>query len=226
MADATDNRLRLLVERIERIEEEIHGLREDRKDVFGEAKALGYDTGIIRAVIARRRIDPAARDAGDALLQTYEAAIGGMADDPAVPPDQANRLLAEAILAEQLAGIGDDRQAANLVDHVRVILDIRAEIALLREQERNRLKLAKAEGWLSKQISATVRWIEKCAKHGPDSMTAAERVFHLYRGTVDERGLAASSPTDDPALQKITKPGAADPKMDKAAAWIGLGSFE
>lgn len=43
MAEANDDRLRLLVERIERLEEEKKGIADDIRDVYAEAKAVGYD---------------------------------------------------------------------------------------------------------------------------------------------------------------------------------------
>ena len=51
MAEATDDRLRLLIERIERLEEEKKGLGDDIRDVYAEAKAVGYDPKIMRQVV-------------------------------------------------------------------------------------------------------------------------------------------------------------------------------
>ena len=47
-----DDRLRTFVERIERISAEIAGLQEDRRDVYAEAKAVGYDAAVLRMVVA------------------------------------------------------------------------------------------------------------------------------------------------------------------------------
>jgi len=71
---------------------------------------------------------------------------------------------------------------------VLALLDIRAEIAVLRLQERGRRKLAQDEGFEAKQLALVVRWYEKCAAHGPEAMKAGEQVFRLYRATVDEAG--------------------------------------
>lgn len=68
--------LRLLVERIERLEEEKKGIADDVKDVYGEAKAVGYDPKIIRQVIRLRRMERHVRDETAHLLQTYCAALG------------------------------------------------------------------------------------------------------------------------------------------------------
>lgn len=76
MTEATDNRLRLLIERIERLEEEKRGIAEDVKDVYAEAKAVGYDTKMMRAVIRLLRMKPDDRAEYQAVLDTYMAALG------------------------------------------------------------------------------------------------------------------------------------------------------
>jgi uncharacterized protein (UPF0335 family) len=72
----TDDRLRLLIERIERLEEEKKGIAEDIRDVYAEAKAVGYDARIMRAIVRLRRMKPDDRAEADALLDTYRAALG------------------------------------------------------------------------------------------------------------------------------------------------------
>jgi uncharacterized protein (UPF0335 family) len=64
-----------IVERVERIDEELEGIGADRKEVFAEAKGNGYDATIIAAVIRLRRMDPAKRQERDAILDLYETAI-------------------------------------------------------------------------------------------------------------------------------------------------------
>jgi len=76
MAEATDDRLRLLIERIERLEEEKKGIAEDIRDVYAEAKAVGYDTKIMREVIKLRKLRPDARSEQETILDTYKAALG------------------------------------------------------------------------------------------------------------------------------------------------------
>ena len=68
--------LRLLIERIERLEEEKKGISDDIKDVYGEAKARGYETKIMKQIVRLRRMEKHARDEADALLDTYRAALG------------------------------------------------------------------------------------------------------------------------------------------------------
>lgn len=71
-----NNELRLLIERIERLEEEKKGVADDIKDVYGEAKARGFDAKIMRQVIKLRAQEPHDRQEMRALLDTYCAALG------------------------------------------------------------------------------------------------------------------------------------------------------
>lgn len=73
---AVDRRLVQLLERIERLREEKKGIADDEKDAFAEAKSVGYDTKIMRAMLNLRKMNPDDRAELDALLETYRAAIG------------------------------------------------------------------------------------------------------------------------------------------------------
>jgi len=70
------DQLRLLIERIERLEEEKKGIADDIKDVYGEAKSTGFDTKTIRTIVRLRKMEKHARDEADALLETYRQALG------------------------------------------------------------------------------------------------------------------------------------------------------
>lgn len=74
--NSTDDRLRLLTERIERLEEEKKGIADDIRDVYAEAKAVGYDPKIMRQIVRLRKMHPAARSEQDMLLETYRNALG------------------------------------------------------------------------------------------------------------------------------------------------------
>ncbi|MDE2596004.1 MAG: DUF2312 domain-containing protein [Sphingomonadales bacterium] len=76
MAETHDDRLRLLIERIERLEEEKKGIADDIKDVYGEAKAVGYDAKIMRQIVRLRKLKPDDRREMDMILDTYKAALG------------------------------------------------------------------------------------------------------------------------------------------------------
>lgn len=76
MAEATDDRLRLLIERIERLEEEKKGIAEDITGVYAEAKAVGYDAKIMRQIVKLRAMKPDDRSEQEMILETYKAALG------------------------------------------------------------------------------------------------------------------------------------------------------
>lgn len=71
MANATDDRLRLLVERYERLDEERKGIGEDMRDVLLEAKATGYDVKALRRVIKIRKMKPDDRKEQEAIVSLY-----------------------------------------------------------------------------------------------------------------------------------------------------------
>lgn len=70
------DQLRLLIERIERLEEEKRGIQDDIKDVYGEAKATGFDAKTMREIIKIRKMEKHQLDERDALVETYRAALG------------------------------------------------------------------------------------------------------------------------------------------------------
>lgn len=69
------NRLRSLIERIERLEEEKKAIAGDIRDVFAEAKSAGFDPKIMRAVLKLRAKGAADREEQDFLLETYRKAL-------------------------------------------------------------------------------------------------------------------------------------------------------
>ena len=69
------DKLRSLIERIERLEEEKNGINSDIRDIFAEAKALGFDVKIMRAVLKLRKMNAADRDEQELLLETYRKAL-------------------------------------------------------------------------------------------------------------------------------------------------------
>ena len=75
-ANASDDRLRLLIERIERLEEEKKGIADDIRDVYAEAKAVGYDAKIMRQIVRLRKMKPDDRSEQEMVLETYKNALG------------------------------------------------------------------------------------------------------------------------------------------------------
>jgi uncharacterized protein (UPF0335 family) len=74
--NSADKELRLFVDRIENVEKEMLDLRDDRKDIYAEAKSKGYDAKTIRTLIAIRKLEPAVYRQQRDLLDTYLAAFG------------------------------------------------------------------------------------------------------------------------------------------------------
>ena len=70
------DRLRSIIERIERLEEEKKALSSDIKDIFSEAKAAGFDVKALRALIALRKKEPAEIEEQETLLDLYKRALG------------------------------------------------------------------------------------------------------------------------------------------------------
>ncbi len=70
------NQLRSIVERIERLEEEKKAIADDIRDVYAEAKAQGFDTKVLRQVMALRKKDQAERQEQEAIRDLYLQALG------------------------------------------------------------------------------------------------------------------------------------------------------
>jgi uncharacterized protein (UPF0335 family) len=70
------DQLKAFVERIERLEEEKKSLANDVKDVYGEAKASGFDVRALRHIIGLRKLDVNERKEQEAIVDTYLAALG------------------------------------------------------------------------------------------------------------------------------------------------------
>ena len=83
MSEASDkstnvagDRLRSVIERIERLEEERKALSSDIKDIFAEAKSAGFDVKVVRQLLRIRKQDPKAVEESETLLDVYRRAIG------------------------------------------------------------------------------------------------------------------------------------------------------
>jgi len=70
------DQLRLLIERIERLEDERKGIADDIRDVYAESKSTGFDTKTIRAIVRLRKMEKHHRDEAEMLLDTYKSALG------------------------------------------------------------------------------------------------------------------------------------------------------
>ncbi len=70
------DRLRSIIERIERLEEEKKSLGSDIKDIYSEAKSAGFDNKVLRELIKIRKKEPAEVEEQEALLDVYRRALG------------------------------------------------------------------------------------------------------------------------------------------------------
>ncbi|QEN86903.1 DUF2312 domain-containing protein [Labrys sp. KNU-23] len=70
------DQLKSIIERIERLEEDKKAIADDIKEVYGEAKATGFDPGILRKIVSLRKKPAAERSEEDAILELYLQALG------------------------------------------------------------------------------------------------------------------------------------------------------
>ncbi len=71
-----NERLRLLIERIETLEAEKKGISDDIKDVYIEAKSAGFDPKAMKQVVRLRKKEKAQREAEEAMIDLYKTALG------------------------------------------------------------------------------------------------------------------------------------------------------
>jgi len=69
------DRLRSIVERVERLEEERAALGADIRDVYAEAKSAGFDVKVVRQIVRLRKLDKSDREEQEALLDLYKRAL-------------------------------------------------------------------------------------------------------------------------------------------------------
>ena len=72
----TADELRAFIERIERLESEKKDLAEQQKEVMAEAKSRGYDTKVMRKIVALRKRDRDDIAEEEAVLEMYKEALG------------------------------------------------------------------------------------------------------------------------------------------------------
>ena len=70
------DRLKSVIERIERLEEEKAAIAGDIKEVYSEAKSSGFETKIMRQIVRLRKMDAQERSEQEQLLDVYKAAVG------------------------------------------------------------------------------------------------------------------------------------------------------
>jgi len=70
------DQLKSIIERVERLEEDKHGISDDIKDIYGEAKGNGYDVKALRTIVRMRKMDANDRAEQETILETYMHALG------------------------------------------------------------------------------------------------------------------------------------------------------
>lgn len=70
------DRLRSIIERVEKLEQEKKDLSSDVKDIFSEAKSAGYCVRTIKQIIRIRKMDPSDVDEQESILDIYRTALG------------------------------------------------------------------------------------------------------------------------------------------------------
>lgn len=96
----TNNQIKAIVERIEKLEEEKSAIADDIKEVYVEAKGNGFDPKIIKKIISLRKQDAAKRAEEQALLAVYMDALGMLADTP-LGKAAMDRAKSDAVDAEE-----------------------------------------------------------------------------------------------------------------------------
>jgi uncharacterized protein (UPF0335 family) len=74
--EVSADRLKSFVDRIERLEEERSSIGSDIRDIYSEAKGVGYDTKTMRRIVTLRKMDAADRAEQEAMLDVYKHALG------------------------------------------------------------------------------------------------------------------------------------------------------
>jgi uncharacterized protein (UPF0335 family) len=70
------DQLKAIIERIERLEEERKTISDDVRDIYAEAKGNGFDVKALRTIVRMRKQDANERAEQEAILETYQAAMG------------------------------------------------------------------------------------------------------------------------------------------------------
>lgn len=109
-----DARLASFVQRIERLEEEKAALAADVREVYAELKGAGFDTKVVRKLIAERKQDAAERQEQESLLDLYRYSIRGIADLP----------LGHAALARAKGNTKELRKAADKLKRAGATVEV------------------------------------------------------------------------------------------------------
>lgn len=146
LGQSAQGRLKSFFERLERLDEDLAQIRQDRSEVMQEAKSEGFDPKIIRAVLRLRKMDAAKRSEEEALIDLYLSAL-----EPLPLFERLNEA-AKVRTTAVLSVCGRDE----LFDQVRaaVITERRASASWL--QRRFQVGWNRAAGWIKALEAAGV----------------------------------------------------------------------
>ncbi|WP_411755819.1 DUF2312 domain-containing protein [Sinorhizobium meliloti] len=114
------DQLRSFIERIERLEEEKKSIADDIKDVYGEAKSMGFDAKILRKVISIRKQDADERAEQEAILDTYLHALGMIQLDIFEEPETET---SAKLVAQVATGLQTQAGRAALLTAVDIMIE-------------------------------------------------------------------------------------------------------
>lgn len=114
------DQLRAFIERIERLEEEKKSIADDIKDVYGEAKSMGFDSKILRKVISIRKQDADERAEQEAILDTYLHALGMIQLDIFEEPEMET---SAKLVAQVATGLQTQAGRAALLTAVDIMIE-------------------------------------------------------------------------------------------------------
>ncbi|MDW9699085.1 DUF2312 domain-containing protein [Sinorhizobium meliloti] len=114
------DQLRAFIERIERLEEEKKSIADDIKDVYGEAKSMGFDAKILRKVISIRKQDADERAEQEAILDTYLQALGMIQFDMFEEPEAET---SAKLVAQVATGLQTQAGRAALLTAVDIMIE-------------------------------------------------------------------------------------------------------
>jgi|GEM_PF-85795 len=114
------DQLRAFIERIERLEEEKKSIADDIKDVYGEAKSMGFDAKILRKVISIRKQDADERAEQEAILDTYLQALGMIQFDMFEEPEAET---SAKLVAKVATGLQTQAGRAALLTAVDIMIE-------------------------------------------------------------------------------------------------------
>jgi uncharacterized protein (UPF0335 family) len=200
--------LRNFVDRLKRLFEERDGINSDIKDVFAEAKAVGFDAPMLRVAIKRSEMDPEKLREADGILETYEAALGtgafaGVEQELVECADGVHRPASEVHLLELLTQGPEiwrqDADGSHLIDVVEAVEALMDQRAAINGRIRLILKMAEQTGLHPKGI----RTIVAQRAMDPDKRIHMEGVVAAYRHVMGIEG-----PTGRVMLPPPPAPGA------------------